>query len=454
MNLGKENETLEFKKTTGELKDAMDDICAILNKHGKGTLYFGVKPNGDVCGQIVSASSLDDVATHIKTAIKPMIYPSIKEEVLDGISVIKVDFAGTERPYSSYGRYYKRVHDRAEDMTPDELKHMMLNTDYSSIWENNLTTFGIEDVDSKALKSFYTRAVNCGRLEPLETYDEKEILTMLGLMVDDKLTNAGYFLFSSKEPTVLKMAVYATDERINFLDINRVHDNIYNLIDIATVYINQHMNWRVEFDGKSTARIEIPEVPVDAVREIVVNAFAHANYRSITEHEIDITPTMIDIYNPGEFPINYKPEDFAERRIQSMPRNRKILDVLYRSKNVEVQGSGIRKVLELCAANNVKYEYYNNEFGFRFSFHRNNATVNVTKNVTSDVTTEAPKRVNELDFEVLRLLKENPVYTREEIAQKVGKTARTVQRALDRLKEDGKIVRIGNKVSGYWEVIE
>ena len=136
-----------------------------------------------------------------------------------------------------------------------------------------------------------------------------------------------------------------------------------------------------------------------------------------------------------------------------MPRNRKILDILYRSKNVEVQGSGIRKVLEWCAKNNVKYEYYNNEFGFRFSFHRNNVTSDVTKNVTSDVTTETPKRVNELDFEVLHLLKENPVYTREEIAQKVGKTVRTVQRALDRLKEDGKIVRIGNKVSGYWEVI-
>ena len=454
MNFGRENEQLEFKKSTSEVKETMNDICAILNKHGKGVLYFGVKPNVDVCGQIVSASSLDDVATHIKTAIKPMIYPSIKEEIVDGLSVIKVEFAGTERPYSSYGRYYNRVHDRAEDMTPDELKHMMLNTDYSSIWENNMTTFGIEDVDSKALKSFYTRAVNCGRLEPLEEYDEKELLRMLGLMVDDKLTNAGYFLFSSKEPTVLKMAVYATDQRINFLDINRVHDNIYNLIDIATVYINQHMNWRVEFDGKSTARIEIPEVPVDAVREIVVNAFAHANYRSITEHEIDITPTMIDIYNPGEFPINYKPEDFAERRIQSMPRNRKILDILYRSKNVEIQGSGMRKVLELCASNNVKYEYYNNEFGFRFSFYRNNVTVNVTKDVTSDVTKETPKRVNELDGEVMLLLKKNPVYTRKEIAQKVGKTSRTVQRSLDRLKEAGKIVRIGNKVSGYWEVID
>lgn len=33
MNLGKEKEILEFKKTTGELRDAMDDICGILNKH-------------------------------------------------------------------------------------------------------------------------------------------------------------------------------------------------------------------------------------------------------------------------------------------------------------------------------------------------------------------------------------------------------------------------------------
>ena len=48
---------------------------------------------------------------------------------------------------------------------------------------------------------------------------------------------------------------------------------------------------------------------------------------------------------------------------------------------------------------------------------KTSATINVTKNVT----TEAPKRVNELDFEVLHLSKENPVYTREEIAQKVGK---------------------------------
>ena len=66
MNFGKENEILEFKKITSELRDAMDDVVSILNKVGKGILYFGIKPNGDVCGQEVSASTLDDDATFFK----------------------------------------------------------------------------------------------------------------------------------------------------------------------------------------------------------------------------------------------------------------------------------------------------------------------------------------------------------------------------------------------------
>ena len=242
------------------------------------------------------------------------------------------------------------------------------------------------------------------------------------------------------------MAVYATEERINFLDLNRVHGNIFNLIDIATRYISEHMNWRVEFDGKSTSRIEIPEVPVDAIREIVVNAFAHANYRSATEHQIEITPSMIDIYNPGEFPVNYNPEDFAERRISSMPRNRKILDILFRSKNVEIQGSGLRKVIGLCASNNVKYTYYKNEYGFRFSFYRNNLINSVTNSVKV--------HFNETDRKVLKLLMKHPVQTRDEIAHSTGKTVRTIQRVIDKLRDSGKITRVGSKCNGYWKVLD
>ena len=41
--IGKEDEWTEFKKTTAELREGIISIATILNKHGKGTLYFGVK---------------------------------------------------------------------------------------------------------------------------------------------------------------------------------------------------------------------------------------------------------------------------------------------------------------------------------------------------------------------------------------------------------------------------
>lgn len=122
MNLGKETETLEYKKTTAEMKTAMISIASILNKHGVGTLYFGVKPNGDVVGQDVSESSLRDVSRAVYETIKPQIYPAITEEILDGRSTIKIEFSGENAPYSAAGRYYLRTADEDREVSPEELK--------------------------------------------------------------------------------------------------------------------------------------------------------------------------------------------------------------------------------------------------------------------------------------------------------------------------------------------
>lgn len=314
MKFGKESENVEFKKSTSQLSKSMDDIASILNKDGEGTLYFGVKPDGEVCGQEVTEKTLNDVAENIKASIKPMIYPKIEEIELVGKSVIRVSFSGNEKPYSSYGRYFKRVFDRAEEMSAEELKETFASLDYTSSWENRRTNFGLESIDHNALRHFYDQSVACGRLDPLPIYDERELLIGLGLLEEDKLTNAGYYLFSSRGPVVLKAAIYSTDARISFNDIQRWKDNIFNLTDIGIRYIKNNIKWGVVSSGKEAQRIEIPEIPVDAIREIVVNSFAHANYRGETEHEIDITPTEIEIYNPGSFPMNLTPESFVLKK--------------------------------------------------------------------------------------------------------------------------------------------
>ena len=112
------------------------------------------------------------------------------------------------------------------------------------------------------------------------------------------------------------MVIFATDEKLTFLDINRVSGNIINLIDIANEYIKKNIRWKADIVGMK--RVETPEVPLKALREIICNSFAHARYNSSTEHEIAIHPSKIKIYNPGEFPIGYKPEDFIVDNLESI----------------------------------------------------------------------------------------------------------------------------------------
>ncbi|MBQ9415272.1 MAG: hypothetical protein IJU20_00300 [Clostridia bacterium] len=64
--------------------------------------------------------------------------------------------------------------------------------------------------------------------------------------------------------------------------------------------IEPKINWQVEIGSRK--RSEIPEIPEDAIREIIVNAFAHANYEIVPEIVIGIHPNKIEVYNPGTFP--------------------------------------------------------------------------------------------------------------------------------------------------------
>lgn len=54
----------------------------ILNKHGSGKLYFGVRNNGDVLGQAINDETLRKVSQVIKNHITPAIFPEINSLIL------------------------------------------------------------------------------------------------------------------------------------------------------------------------------------------------------------------------------------------------------------------------------------------------------------------------------------------------------------------------------------
>ena len=85
MNLGKEGERLEFKKTISELKEGVISLASMLNKCGEGTLLFGVKNNGDVVGQQIGEHTTTNIVNEIKNHLKPFINPKVTIEKYDDL---------------------------------------------------------------------------------------------------------------------------------------------------------------------------------------------------------------------------------------------------------------------------------------------------------------------------------------------------------------------------------
>lgn len=448
MNLGKESETLEFKKTTGEIKAAMVSISSILNKHGIGTLYFGVKPNGDVIGQNVSESTLRDVSRAVYESIKPQIYPAIEEVVLDERHLVKVEFSGENAPYSAAGRYFLRTADEDREVTPDELREFFTANRHRDKWEKGKSEATEKQIDRSAIKAFWQNAVAAGRI-PEGKYTCPAILRRYGLSSDGHLTNAGEVLFGSTKPVTLKMGVFATDEKLTILDMKLYEDNAFNLLGIAEKYILENIRWRSVIEGAE--REEIPEIPVAVIREALANGFAHAMYGSRTNHEICIHPGKVTVYSPGEYASRHTPEEYVEGNLESEIRNATISKILYLNRSIEQFGSGFKRIHSLCEDAGIGYSYENTKNGFKFVIARPRVHSDIS-DVTMDVTLNSS--LNGTEIAVLAILKQKPDSSRDEIAERISKTVRTVQRALNSLVEKGYIRRIGSKQNPMWQVLK
>ena len=59
---------------------------------------------------------------------------------------------------------------------------------------------------------------------------------------------------------------------------------------------------------------------------------------------------------------------------------------------------------------------------------------------------------NSITENVLNIIKNNPSATRNTISLKINKSVRTVQRYLDKLRENNEIERVGSDKTGYWRI--
>lgn len=400
MNLGHETETLEFKKTTGELKEGVVSIAAILNKHQKGELYFGIKPDGTPIGQQISEKTLRDISQEIANHIEPRIYPEIAVVHIDDKDCIRVSFEGHNTPYFAYNVARIRVADEDKVMSQQELTdYIMERQSNEGVWERKVSGCLTSSIDENSLKEYIHRGQEFGRIS-FDYSDRDTVLGKLSLTAGSYLLNAGMVLFGETPYNDLQMAVFAGTERLTFLDIQREHGTIFELVDRAEKYIFKNIRWRVEFG--SLQRKEIPEIPVDAVREALINSFCHKEYGTGQNNEVSIYKDRVEIYNPGTFPAGYEPEDFISGRERPIRRNPLIAQTLYYSKNVESFGTGLKRIADACDAAGCKYKFEVLKSGFVVVFYRtieaeDDSLGGITQ-VTTQATTQATTQDKILEF--------------------------------------------------------
>ena len=441
-----ESETLELKKSTSEIKEAIISIVSILNKHQHGELFFGIKNNGAVAGQNIIEKTIRDVSKSFADHIEPKIYPHINRLVIDGKTCIKVRFKGSDIPYFAYGRAYIRVADEDRQLSAKELEVLIIRKNKDKLrWDTDICKEAkITDISAKKVKSF---------LKGLGLkYDTvSNALEKLRLMSYGKLLNTAVILFAKKPQAFLpnarlRCAVFGTTDTSFTIDMQDFEGDIFYLIEKAEAYILKNIHIGMKLEG--LRRIDVPEIDKAAFREAIINAFCHRDYREFDSVNIAVFKDRVEIRSPGLLYGGLTIETIRTKMV-SERRNELIAEMLHRVHFIEKWGRGIKLIL----FKEPDTEF--SEVGTKFitTFKRRSylegkkESEKLGENSTQKTTQKTTQKIIEA------ITKKSDI-TQKELATIIGITEDGVKYHITRLRKQGLLKRIGPDKGGYWEVLK
>lgn len=239
----RENEIVELKKSLAELKAGLVSIVAILNKHGAGELWFGVRNDGKAVGLDANEKTLRDLSQSIAAHIEPRIYPHITKENVDGKTCVKVAFRSKDVPYFAYGKAYMRVADEDRQLTARELERLILAKNREAVrWDNRVSATTLADIDKNKLERFVKQAGL--------TWDiAANALEKLGLLKDGRLFNAASLFFARLPSMQLRCAVFGGTTSAVIIDRHDFEGDILELIGEAEKYILKNIYIGMRLNG-------------------------------------------------------------------------------------------------------------------------------------------------------------------------------------------------------------
>lgn len=355
-----ESDTLEFKKSTAQLKAACETLCAFLNGSG-GLVLIGVTDNKKIIGQAVADKTKREIGQAIAriSPAAPIASHYLQIDHEKYIIALEAHADSIHKPYTYEDRAYVRVESNTIPMSRDHYHHFV--SVYAgknhSRWEDRIVEGATyEDLDPQEVMETIRIGVTNGRIPqsaaPIDSMEKA--LNHLNLMQDGQLTNAAVILFG-RNPVkwfpqcLLKLASFrGTDRMADFSDNRQFSGNIFRTIDEALIFANRYLPIASYFPSRSIARKDIPLFPQNALREVFANAVCHRDYTPPgSSISVAIYSNRLEVWNCGALPHGISSQNIKTLN-KSIPRNPKIAKVLYYRQVVESWGRGIELILNEC----------------------------------------------------------------------------------------------------------
>lgn len=229
-----------------------------------------------------------------------------------------------------------------------------------------------------------------------------------------------------------------------------VEGSLFNIADkVIDLIYTKYLKAKITYEHD--VRVETYPFPREGVREAIYNALGHNNYAASIPIQIRIEDDAMYISNNCILPKNWTVDTLMKPH-KSEPFNPSIAHVFYRAGYIEAWGRGIQKICEACqelGTPDPEYRVLGDDITVKF-FALEDAKISESKNpkhqgdVLGDV----------LEERILDELRRNPSLNQKELANMLHTSVPSVQRAMSRLKDDGRLIRKGGKRFGYWEINE
>ena len=421
-----EDETQEFKNSLSQLDAGIDSLAAMLNKHRRGTVYFGVANDGEILGLEgeLGEETLKKVGMRIGEQLKPFTAPEVVYQYFGDNTIIKVFVSGNNRPYASRGNYLIRIGSENKKIDPDLLGELFYSSQSSSLETleslNQSPTFN-------ELKQMY---VNVGL-----TINEQSFNENMHFLVKGKYNYLANLLADENDISI-KVVRFEGKDKLKMVSRNEFGFKcLFLAMKQASNFTLSLNETRVDIES-ALERKETPLFDRHAFEEAWTNACLHNKWVKNVPPAIYIFSDRIEIISTGGLPFDYSAEEFY--RGVSNPVNPELERIMVRLGLVEQTGHGNLLIISKYGreAFTLGENYIN--VTIPFAFVPTMALVNQPSLLPSQK-------------QVFEAIANHPTYSLKEISSLVGLGTTRVSQIVDELKTLGLLERIGGRKGGYWK---